>query len=224
MAVTESKVRQGTLTICGEDHSCQPTAVAIVPENTAGGAANELEVLCGDKLSEGGTSDEFAANLVFTAIQDFTNAAGLIAQSWKSNGVTCDFVWRPTSQAADEWHGKVTIQAIEVGGEVGQRLTSQVSWKITELFLPTRLGGTQVIPPPVTFVPATGVTAGIPGALVPGTATLPTNLAALKQNGVIGDSGTNKPTGAWTTGQYIVLADNSHAYWNGTAWVQGEAP
>ena len=31
-------------------------------------------------------------------------------------------------------------------------------------------------------------------------------------------------TGAWTTGQYVVLGDASEAYWDGTTWKAGKAP
>ena len=70
-------------------------------------------------------------------------------------------------------------------------------------------------------VAITGVTAGTPGTFAPTGATLPATLAALKADAVVGDSGTAKPAQAWTTGQYIVLGDNSEANWNGTVWVQG---
>jgi hypothetical protein len=224
MAVIESKVRRGRLTIDGQDHSCQPSAVSIVPENTEGNAGDELELLCGDKIAGDGTSGELSATLQITAVQDFTDAQGLIAQSWKVNGTEAAFVWRPTESEDDAWSGKVKVSAITVGGEVGQRLTSDVSWTIAELTLPTKLGGGQVIPAPTTTASITGVTAGAPGSFSPGTASIPGTLAELKAHGTIGDTGTAKPTVAWTTGQYVTLGDASKAYWDGSAWVVGTAP
>ena len=76
---------------------------------------------------------------------------------------------------------------------------------------------------PATAVAITGVTAGTPGTLAPANATVPANLTALKADPVIGDAGTSKPSTAWTTGQYIDLADASKAHWSGTAWVAGIA-
>lgn len=67
------------------------------------------------------------------------------------------------------------------------------------------------------FVVATGATPGIPGVLTPATAVVPYDLAGLQATGALGE------TTAWTTGQYIVLGDGSHAYWNGSAWAAGEA-
>ena len=222
MTVVDTRVKSGVLSLCGTDFSCQPTSVSINPSSSAAGAANELEVLCGDKVSDGGSAEDFTATLDITQIADFGNAAGLQAELWKNIGKECTFSWQPTGDAADTWTGKVKIVANQVGGTVGERLQPTVSLEITELTLPTKWGGTKVIPytPPV--VPITGVTAGIPGSFQPGTATLPKDLAELKGNSVVGDSGTAKPTGAWTTGQYVALG-TGQANWSGTAWVAGAA-
>lgn len=64
---------------------------------------------------------------------------------------------------------------------------------------------------------ATGATAGTPGAWAPAGTDAPADLAAA---GAV----TPSPATAWTTGQYVVLGDASHAYWDGAAWVAGEAP
>lgn len=64
---------------------------------------------------------------------------------------------------------------------------------------------------------ATGATAGSPGSFTPGGSTTPANLAAMS-------TVTASPTTAWTTGQFVVLGDSTHAHWNGTAWVAGNAP
>ena len=219
MAVTDSRVRKGILTLDGQAFSCQPTSVSINPGQTTGNT-DELEVLCGDKITDA-TSGEVTATLDFTAIQDFTDAAGLIAFSWTHNGQTVDFEWQPTGDATDKWTGKVVVQALQVGGEVGARLTNDASWSITELHLPPRLGGQQVIPASLT-VAITGVTAGTPGSFQPGHATIPADLTALKANSVVGDAALSG-TAAWTSTQYVTLADGSQAHWDGSAWVTGAA-
>jgi len=74
--------------------------------------------------------------------------------------------------------------------------------------------GSGAVVPPVT---ATGATAGTPGAFTPAGATTPSNLAGM--SGV-----TASPTTAWTTGQYVQTGDAVHCFWNGTAWMTGNAP
>jgi len=72
---------------------------------------------------------------------------------------------------------------------------------------------------PATFpagIPATGAVAGTPGSFTPAGASAPANLAAM--TGI-----TATPATAWTTGQYVNLADNSKASWSGTAWQAGAA-
>ena len=48
------------------------------------------------------------------------------------------------------------------------------------------------------------------------------DLATLKADGTDGDG--NFGGGAFTTGQYVVLDDNSVAYYDGAAWQAGVAP
>ena len=57
-------------------------------------------------------------------------------------------------------------------------------------------------------------TAGAPGSF---DHAAPANFAALA--GI-----TASPDTAWTEGQYVALGDASHAYWDGGAWVVGDAP
>lgn len=69
---------------------------------------------------------------------------------------------------------------------------------------------------PATVITATGAVAGNPGHYTPTGAANPANLAALS-------TVTADPTTAWSTGQYVNVADGSKANWNGTDWEAGEA-
>jgi hypothetical protein len=69
---------------------------------------------------------------------------------------------------------------------------------------------------PGTVITATSATAGDPGHYLPTGAANPANLAALS-------SVTAVPTTAWTTGQFVNLADASKSHWTGSAWAAGEA-
>lgn len=75
--------------------------------------------------------------------------------------------------------------------------------------------------PPAAATPplATGATAGIPGSFTPGGSTPPADLPALQASSIVAS-----PTTAWTTGQYVVLGDNSHAFWDSDSYEVGAAP
>jgi hypothetical protein len=147
---------------------------------------------------------------------DLANASGLMALSWDNPGSTQGFVFVPNEDLGVEFTGQLTIDPLNVqADEYGADLTSDFSWVIVGKPTVDRGGsGTVAI---------TGVTAGSPGSFQPGNATLPANLAALKADPVVGDSGTNKPSTAWTTGQSVNLQTGS-AHWDGVAWVTGLAP
>lgn len=65
----------------------------------------------------------------------------------------------------------------------------------------------------------TGATAGEPGTWTPTDAFPALDFETLAASSIAASPGT-----AWTTGQYVVLEDDSHAYWDGTDWQEGEAP
>jgi len=64
--------------------------------------------------------------------------------------------------------------------------------------------------------PATGATAGTPGAFTPAGSAPPADLAAMAA--IVAT-----PATAWTTGQSVVLGDASHASWDASTWVAGPA-
>jgi hypothetical protein len=74
------------------------------------------------------------------------------------------------------------------------------------------------IPVPPDPVPATGATAGSPGAFTPAGSIIPPDFPELLVAGI-----TASPTTAWTLGQFVILGDLSLAHWSGTAWVVGQA-
>lgn len=74
-------------------------------------------------------------------------------------------------------------------------------------------------------VPATGATAGIPGAFTPAGCTPPLNVQNLIQG--VPRRVTASPNTPWTTGQYVqtvTAGAPGRATWTGTAWVGGPAP
>lgn len=131
MAVTESKIKSGTLTIGGESFSCQPTNVRVVPKFDESG--DVVETLCGDVL---GADETESHTLNITAVQDFTDPAGLQRYSWEHSGQSVPFVW---STGADgvSFAGTVKVRALEVGGDVNKRLTVDAEWPCVGVPVPT---------------------------------------------------------------------------------------
>jgi hypothetical protein len=147
---------------------------------------------------------------------DLANASGLLALSWDSPGSVQDFEFIPNTALGTSFTGQLTIDPLNVqADEYGADITSDFSWVIVGKPTRTVGGGAAVA--------LTGVTAGSPGSFQPSNATVPANLTALKADPVVGDSGSNKPVAAWTTGQSVNLGTGS-AHWSGTAWVAGVTP
>lgn len=69
---------------------------------------------------------------------------------------------------------------------------------------------------PGTVITATSAVAGSPGHYLPAGAANPADLASMS-------TVTASPTTAWTTGQFVNLADASRAHWSSSAWVAGVA-
>jgi hypothetical protein len=222
MPTTESKVRKGLLQLEAdtagqwEEFSCQPTNVSITPDTTAG-TGDELEVLCGDVLASA-DADKRSATLNIEAVQDFTNAAGFQAYSWVHDGEKRRFRWNPTSDAADQWEGYVSVKASEIGGEVGTRITTSVQWTINSLRLPTKFGAD------VWWLGSAGdvyVNAGMKGQAAPGyifpADPAGTSVAALTTAGYVA-----VPQTTWTPGQKITVG-TIVAHWDGSDWQAGPA-
>lgn len=132
MAVTQSKVRNGSLVLGGLDTSaggvefaCQASAVSITSDFEEDG--DELETLCGDTVLPDTTQ---TSTLKFTAVQDFEDAAGLVRWSWEHSLEVVEFSWTPDVTKTPRITGSVQARRLDLGGEVGKRLTSDAEWPI----------------------------------------------------------------------------------------------
>jgi hypothetical protein len=210
MAVIESKLKTGSLklgTAPGTEFGCQETNVRITPEHNEEG--DQQETLCGDVLTAVTTT---SWTLNGTAIQDWdaTSGQSIVQYSWAHDGETVPFVWKPNA-GATSFSGNVTIRALELGGDVNTRITTDFAWPLAGK--PTTVWATGT--------PATGATAGTPGTWTPAGSTPPADVPAL-----IAGTVTASPATAWTTGQYVqtlTAGTAGQAYWNGTAWTAGQA-
>lgn len=132
MAVVESKLKQGKLTLGGTgspptggvEFSCQATNVRITPSFTEDG--DTVETLCGDKLAPS-VSTEWA--LAGTSIQDFDAPDSFIQWSWDNNMTDQTFTWQPNA-GTTVVSGIVQVRALEMGGDVAKRITSDFEWRL----------------------------------------------------------------------------------------------
>lgn len=126
MPVTPSKVKSGTLTLGGAsptDFSCSPTNIRLTPSvNTE----DPLEVLCGDVIQGIGST---TWSLDGTAVSDFDDPNGFVLYAFHQNGETVPFTWQPNPQSGT-WSGSVVIAAIEIGGDINTRLTTDFSFGV----------------------------------------------------------------------------------------------
>jgi hypothetical protein len=220
MAVVQSRLDKGVLTLTPQagssstakfEAACQSTGVVIKPGSDAK-AEDSITTLCGD-VATGTSSATPKDTLEITAIQDWdaATAQSFSAFTWAHRGETVDWSWQPNSSAA-VWKGKAKIELpFEVGGEVGGRLTSSVSWPITALTPPTGFGAGYGATP--------DKSKAAPGDVFPAEATVTasdaSNAAKLAALGY-----TASPASAWSTGQKITIGGYDFN-WTGAAWAAG---
>lgn len=128
--ITESKLKNGLLTLGGTggtggtEFGCQPTNVRITPSHDESG--DEVETLCGDTLSP---DVKTTWSLAGTSIQDFDNPDGLIAYSVEHNLEDVEFVWQ-ANEGEFKVAGTLQVRALEIGGDVNTRITSDFEWPL----------------------------------------------------------------------------------------------
>lgn len=138
--ITESRVKTGTLTFGGEGggtpvtgttFACQATTVKVTPSYDDDGDA--VETLCGDEIPVG-KKEKWTLN--GTSIQDFDDPEGFLAYCYENSLQTVTFEWTPNATGAPTWAGSVVIRALEEGGDVNTRLTTD--WEFDVTGRPTR--------------------------------------------------------------------------------------
>jgi len=204
MTIVESRVKNGVLTLDGEEFSCQPTNVHLTPNYDDDGDAEET--LCGDKIAAG---KKERWSIGGTSIQDFDDPMGFVVFCRKHAMQTVAFTWEPNQDGAETVTGHVVVLAVEYGGDVNSRLTTD--WEFDEsgdkwVWAPSAAG----------TVPSTA-TAGTPGSW---SGRVPATLAAA--NATLSDYPASPPT-AWTTGEYVTVGDSSHVHWDGALYAAGDA-
>lgn len=121
--------------------------------------------------------------------------------------------------------GPYNVDAIDADNTAGPLATpigtkQHLDMHVTTIAPPEPSCGCAALPAaPVVPPEAAGATAGTPGTFTPAGSQRPSDFAELVSDAVVAT-----PATAWTVGQYVVLGDGSHAYWDAAAWQVGEAP
>jgi hypothetical protein len=107
------------------DFSCQPTNIRVTPSYADDG--DNIETLCGDTIPPGKRESWVLAG---TAIQDFDNDAGFLTYCFENSMQTVPFTWEPNITGAPSWAGDVVVVALEEGGDVNTRITTDFEFDI----------------------------------------------------------------------------------------------
>jgi hypothetical protein len=130
MTITESRLKTGVLSFGVDpdtkDFSCQPTNVRVTPSYDDDG--DDVETLCGDKMPAGKIESWVLAG---TSIQDFDDPEGFLAYCFDNRMTTVPFTWQPNVTGAPTWSGSVVLVALEEGGDVNTRLTTDFEFDVS---------------------------------------------------------------------------------------------
>lgn len=133
MAIKSVTVGPGDLTFATDSQTfaSQITSARVTVGVNRG---DELKVLSGESIPAEAT---YTYELEATALQDLS-ANGIVDWSWKQAGKVASFVYTPNKANAATIKGTVVVDPISVGGEVGQRATSDFTFPIvgTPTFTP----------------------------------------------------------------------------------------
>lgn len=124
MPITESRNKNGVLTLGAESFETQTTNVTITPSYEDVG--DPVETLAGDELT---AEKQRTDSLKITAIQDFTDPDGFVNYTWDNDLTQVAFEWQPSGATGPTISGTVEVLACEIGGDVNTRLTTEVEWQ-----------------------------------------------------------------------------------------------
>lgn len=131
MPITESKLKQGVLTLGGAAFECQAVNVKLTPtHNTTSAADDVVETLCGDTTTpDGDETITTTWTLNIEAIQDFTVPDGFVRHTITHNQEIQPFTWKPNT-GGPTFTGQVRILATEIGGEINKRITTSAAFPV----------------------------------------------------------------------------------------------
>ena len=126
MSITDSRNKAGTLTIDATGtFAKQITNVKLTPSTDEEG--ERIETLDGSTVEP----DEITSwEIELGAIQDFDDVDGFVEFCRANAGEIVPFVWKPNQVGAPSYNGTTRVRAVEIGGEVAQRLSTSTTWPV----------------------------------------------------------------------------------------------
>lgn len=123
MAIQSYTVGPGKLTFSSPAGSFE-SQVTSARVTVSSKRSDDLKVLSGESIP--GESD-YTFNLEGSCLQDLKKS-GFVDFTWTNMGKTASFTYTPNSSLAATVTGQVVIDPISVGGNVGERATSDFSF------------------------------------------------------------------------------------------------
>lgn len=122
--ITESKLKTGTLTLDALPFAAQATNVRLTPSVDEQG--DPIETLSGDQK---GADEVTTWALTIEAIQDFDDPTGFVKFCFDNAGQSVPFSWK-ASATSPTWSGDLTVRAVEFGGTVNTRNSTEAEFPV----------------------------------------------------------------------------------------------
>lgn len=130
MALTDSRLGPGTLTLEANEFSTQVAAARLTPSVDSADGTPTLEIP--EPAPE--TTVSWALNI--DGVQDFEDAAGLVNYLMDNALSEVPFVWTPRTAGETSYQGTVQIVPMEIGGDVAVQVVTSVELPV--IGTPTR--------------------------------------------------------------------------------------
>lgn len=124
MAIEESRLKGGTLTLDALPFAKQASSVKLVPSTDSEG--ERIETLDESTIEP---DERTTWELEIGAVQDFDDEAGFVEFARLNAGEVVPFVWEPNA-TGPSYAGTVKVRPVEIGGDVNTRLATTATWPV----------------------------------------------------------------------------------------------
>lgn len=124
MALVDSRLGPGTLTLGTTEYGAQASNVRLVPNHTETDGTPTLAD------PEPAATLKTKWTLQGSAVQDWESPTGFVEYCRDNNGSTVPFDWEPNTAAGVAFTGTCTIKAVEIGGDAGVQLSTDFEFAV----------------------------------------------------------------------------------------------